>query len=130
MEGMKKHLSGSGRWFRRVYYRLLWLSFSLFQPLVKEFREQPCYWRSIFFYNSLPPELQAQSTINILLDVVHRREPKGHVWVNVAGKNYHKFLGKPMERWNRMEQVGADGIFQYWVLVPGEEILNQKEVHA
>jgi hypothetical protein len=58
--------------------------------------------------------------------VIHRQEPYGHVWVDVAGRSYHKFLGRPTERPNRIEQVGADGIFQYWVSVPGKEITRPK----
>jgi hypothetical protein len=108
---------------RRWYYRMLWLGFGALMPFVKKFRDQPCYWRTMFLYHSLSTDKQARCVINVILNVHLRGEPRGHMWLTLDGKNYHKFRqGRHEELAAKMELVATEGVYRYWVAVPGKEI--------
>lgn len=108
----------------RTGYRLLVVVFPVLKIFVPEFRSRPCYWQTVFMFNSLSPERRKKCSINILIDICPLGEPWGHAWLTINGKRLGRLHPRlDQSRLNgRMEHIGSAGIFEYWAMVPVTEL--------
>jgi hypothetical protein len=108
-EALKAVLGRSG-------YRMLLLFFPVLKLFVPEFRSRPCYWQTLFMFNSLSPDKQEKCL----------KEPWGHAWLTIDGKRLGRLHPRlEMSRLNgRMEHIGSAGKYEYWAMVPVTELQN------
>lgn len=113
-----KGLESFPRPIHRGVFFILRLTFPLLKRVVPRIRRNVCLWWAFFLYHSLSEPQKKECKINIFLGLENNCGATGHVWITINGTRLSRRKKGPSELKCKLEKLGSDGQFVYWVKRP------------